>query len=107
VETKAPKTALKATPTVETEDLVITGASSPGPGFTRRRPLVYAAAGASPVKYDGNIKDWMAKIQAHGAEKGVQYSPTAMGLWLREFVNPHSAEYEAAAAMMGNEPNLI
>ncbi len=51
-----------------------------------RRIRVFAAPGDCPVAYDGDVKKWAQKIQGMGAENGVEYTATALRIWLGQFV---------------------
>lgn len=52
----------------------------------RRRARIWAAAGRCPVPYEGDVEKWAQKLQDLGAEHGVEYTVTALGLWLKEYV---------------------
>lgn len=64
--------------TVESQPVAVAGMG--------RRVRVFAAPGDCPVSYDGDVKKWAQKIQSMGAENSVEYTATALRIWLGQFV---------------------
>jgi hypothetical protein len=60
----------------------------PAPALAPRTTArIYAAPGRCPIAYNGDVGQWAQQLRSLGARSGMYYTVSALGLWLREYVD--------------------